>query len=258
MVKDPIQGTGFSVVIFMNKNSNIRRDSMNINLHIHSNNSDGKFNCQELINIINDNNLNLVSLTDHDTMKGVPEFLHLCDINNITCIPGVEISSYVENCMSFIDVNYLTTFHILGYFPKYFNETYIAEVLNLVKSFPNPQESINFIHRLNGIAILAHPFFGIKRYYNATKEKFSHDKIKITSELVEQVIVKCKEFSIDGIEAYYEDNTDEDTLFLVDLAKKIGLKTTIGTDYHRTGNSIISKYNDIDKYNFCFDNRTYI
>lgn len=223
---------------------------MNINLHIHSVHSDGTYTCKDLINIIIENGIELVSLTDHDTMKGVPEFIPLCESNSIKCIPGVEISSRIENLFNFLDEKDVFSFHVLGYFPTTFNYDYIEKVNVLKETIPNIFKSIKFIHELGGVAILAHPFYGIKQSFDLIIQKYTYSKVKISNDIVEKIIKKCMDYPIDGIEAYYEDNTDEDTKYLVEIAKSYNLKTSVGTDFHKRGNSIISKYNKIEKYNF--------
>ena len=45
-----------------------------IDLHIHSNNSDGTFTPKQLVDIAEKNNVGILSIIDHDIKGGVEEF----------------------------------------------------------------------------------------------------------------------------------------------------------------------------------------
>ena len=64
-----------------------------IDLHTHSNASDGSCSPAELIKMAADAGLSAVALTVHDTMNGVPEALEAAQKINIECIPGIELSA---------------------------------------------------------------------------------------------------------------------------------------------------------------------
>lgn len=81
-----------------------------IDLHVHSNFSDGTQSPSELVFRASDLGLAAIALTDHDTLAGIPEALSAAESleseDRITVIPGVEISAgYQER-----DI------HILGLF----------------------------------------------------------------------------------------------------------------------------------------------
>lgn len=75
---------------------------MKADLHIHSHLSDGDYSVLELVSMIKDKNIELFSITDHDNVKSI-EILR--NINDIKYIPGVEMSSVMNN----------VKMHILGY-----------------------------------------------------------------------------------------------------------------------------------------------
>ena len=82
---------------------------MKSNLHIHSKYSDGKQWPEEIVKRAKNCGLELISLTDHDSMEGVPEFLTACDSNGIKGLAGVEIDCVID------EMNYDS--EILAYFP---------------------------------------------------------------------------------------------------------------------------------------------
>ncbi len=64
-----------------------------IDLHTHSNASDGSCTPTEVMEAAAAAGLAAVALTDHDTMKGIPEALETAKKLNIECIPGIELSA---------------------------------------------------------------------------------------------------------------------------------------------------------------------
>lgn len=64
-----------------------------IDLHTHSNYSDGTLSPTALLKLAADKKLAAVALTDHDTIKGIPEALLAAVKNDVKLIPGVEISA---------------------------------------------------------------------------------------------------------------------------------------------------------------------
>ncbi len=64
-----------------------------IDLHIHSNYSDGLFPVEQLAAIIKKSGLEYCSLTDHDTVDGVEKIINALEGSEIKAIPGVELSA---------------------------------------------------------------------------------------------------------------------------------------------------------------------
>ena len=79
-----------------------------IDLHIHSNNSDGTFSPKQLVDIADKNNVRMLSITDHDSISGLEELK--CNIPyDMLGVKGIEFSSFI------IDNNEKIKLHILGY-----------------------------------------------------------------------------------------------------------------------------------------------
>ena len=75
-------------------------------LHMHSMYSgDGQFSPKELIDIADKKGLKIISLTDHDAVKGVKEITELGKEKGIRVIPGIECSTILEG----------NDVHLLGY-----------------------------------------------------------------------------------------------------------------------------------------------
>jgi len=67
-----------------------------IDLHIHSNFSDGVFSPRELLEMLQQYDYDLVAITDHDTIDGCIEGMKLAPHYDIRMIPGVEVSTDVD------------------------------------------------------------------------------------------------------------------------------------------------------------------
>ena len=77
-----------------------------IDMHIHSNYSDGKLTPFEIIDRCIKNNVNKMSITDHDTVEAYnDELFDYCKKKNVEIITGVEISTRYNK----------KSIHVLGY-----------------------------------------------------------------------------------------------------------------------------------------------
>lgn len=66
-----------------------------IDLHTHSNASDGTFTPEEVVKLAKEAGLTTFALTDHDTVKGVEQAIREAKhLGGITVIPGTELSCY--------------------------------------------------------------------------------------------------------------------------------------------------------------------
>ena len=67
-----------------------------VDLHVHSNKSDGSFTPTELVNYALEKGLSAFALTDHDTTDGIEEALQAAKGKPIEVIPGIEFSTEYE------------------------------------------------------------------------------------------------------------------------------------------------------------------
>lgn len=85
-----------------------------VDMHIHSNYSDGDCSIDELIKRIKEAGLRGAVLTDHDSVDGVRKFLSLCDNLGIDTMTGIEVSSTYCRLVSKQNL-WKTELHMLGY-----------------------------------------------------------------------------------------------------------------------------------------------
>lgn len=235
--------------------------------HVHSKYSDGVLSVSEILEYVKGKE-EYISITDHDVLEGSIEAFGICDKYNIKCIIGVEVSSFfngdtvhilgyfknedkleeLKNVL--IDTrNYRIKrlFLMKDKLKDLFNiDLDVTEILNvrtitrgtiaraIVKQYPeytieylfdhiigngcpayipsnklDTKEVIDLIHRAGGIAVLAHPTL-----------------------LKNCTAIDIIEMGVDGLEAIYPKNKENEEAVYRKLAKDYNLLITAGADFH--------------------------
>ena len=68
-----------------------------VDLHVHSDHSDGTYSVKELVAYAKEKGLKAIALTDHDTVSGVEEAVTEGRKKGVMVIPGIEISAGYNN-----------------------------------------------------------------------------------------------------------------------------------------------------------------
>ena len=92
-----------------------------IDLHTHSNRSDGTFEPAEIVRRAAERDLEVIALTDHDTTEGLEEAIAAGVELGVEVVPGVEFSAEYER----------TIIHVLCYWPDVANAELQAELQRL-------------------------------------------------------------------------------------------------------------------------------
>ncbi len=248
-----------------------------VDLHIHSTASDGKYKPEEIVRQAAALGLRYIALADHDSVDGIVPALQTAKaFPRLTFIPGVEVSTDVpdgeihilgyfidyaskelgESLKKFrssregrargmvdklgelgINIDWKRVQEIAG--DGAIGRPHIAQAMlekGYIESFKEafnkyigregpayverekmtPAEAVALVLRSGGLPVLAHPF--------TVKEP-------------ERRVAELKGAGLAGIEAYYKDNTPEDTKATLALAEKYGLIVTGGSDFHGIENS---------------------
>ena len=67
-----------------------------IDLHVHSDKSDGSYSPSDLISYAIKQGVSAFALTDHDTVDGIDEAIEAAKGTSVTVIPGIELSTEYE------------------------------------------------------------------------------------------------------------------------------------------------------------------
>ncbi len=116
----------------------------NIDLHIHTKNSDGEFETKKIIKMLKKEKIKLFSITDHDDIKSCTEMEQITLQNDMKYIPGIEFSSIMGDIKC----------HILGYNIDYKNQLLKKECEKIrQKRYERILVIIEYIEKQYGINI---------------------------------------------------------------------------------------------------------
>ena len=102
--------------------------------HIHSEySSDSHAKIDDILNIARKENIDIIAISDHNTVDGTSEVVKKTKNTDILAIPSIEISS--------------TQGHIIGFGCE-----------EMIPRDLTPQDTIDRIHDLGGLAIIPHPY----------------------------------------------------------------------------------------------------
>jgi len=257
-----------------------------IDLHVHSTASDGKYSPEEIIAKAAMLGLTTIALADHDSVDGIVPALEAAKaFPGLVVIPCVEISTDMPGGQA----------HILGYFIDYTSD----ELKSALERFRSSRQrrARGMINKLGdlGIAIdwqrvqeiagngsIGRPHIAQamleKGYITTFVEAFNKyigyggpayvEREKMTPveavELIirikglpvlahpftvansESTIIELKAAGMVGIEAYYNSYTADETKRLVSLADRYSLIATGGSDYHGLDDSSETMLGGVD------------
>jgi len=241
-------------------------------LHLHTTASDGRLTPSELVALALEEGLEVISVTDHDSVGGVEEAVAAAGRSGkITVIPGVEINTDLAT----------GELHVLGYFINYRDEDLVASLANIRESrVGRAQKMVDKLRQL-GMPVewqrvqdlakgesICRPHIAQamleKGYVSDEKEAFEKyigrngpayigrekvgpaDAVGIVKKAggipvlahpadianVDNIIVGLKAAGLVGLEAYYGQYDSKTVRRCVKMAARHGLLTTGGTDYH--------------------------
>ena len=240
-------------------------------LHIHTVYSDGKLTPYQIIREAYRKDIMAVGITDHDTMRGVPQALQAGRKFKVEVVPGVELSTDFEG----------QEVHILGYYCrpenillnktlalirkdrynriikmlKRLKEMGINLTLEDVMKMATGGESLGRPHlaeALSSKGFCKTPREAFKRLLDKGKPAFVK-RLKITSIVAIRIIQKSggtavlahpglykddslimhlSKYGLSGIEAFHPDHNAVDSQRYCDIAQEHNLFITGGSDFH--------------------------
>jgi len=243
-----------------------------IDLHVHSNQSDGTLTPTELAKALNSVGIRKAALTDHDTVTGVEEFLSTAKKFGMDAVSGIEFS-----------VQYDGELHILGYAFDYrdvkigqYMKRLAAERVERAHAFVKKLRELSIDIRFEELeefakgAVIGRPHIACvlvkKGYASSIEEAFKRyldtgglafcPRKRITSKeaidlirgtggvavlahpkLIDhanygELVPRLVAEGLHGIEAYYPEHTNRDVEYFCEIARKYNLIVTSGSDYH--------------------------
>ncbi|TVR59876.1 MAG: CBS domain-containing protein [Spirochaetaceae bacterium] len=172
-----------------------------VDLHCHSDASDGYYTPAAVAEMLADAGVGVASLTDHQTLVGLVPFHDVVTRHGISHIVGAELHAMFEG----------NVIHVLAYgFDS--DHSALRDVLPVPAG---ARRLIEAVHEAGGIVVLAHPL------HTAWKGAELEEKI-------EQLV----ELGLDGLEAYYKPYSPDEQEYLVGLADRFEIITSAGSDFH--------------------------
>lgn len=242
-----------------------------IDLHTHTLHSDGALTPSELLKKAKSVGLNLVSITDHDSVAGLPEAERCAKEISIDFVPGIEITSVYRHYQ----------LHILGFFFDYTNKLFTSCLADLRSARVNRARRI--IAKLNRIKIplkfesviersgvensigrphiastmveegyaetydeVFNKYLGIGRpAYEANHPFPPEQAIKMVAQagglsfiahpshyVTEDILLQFQKFGLDGIEVIHPSHSSEETEWARSFADANDLLKCGGSDFH--------------------------
>lgn len=112
-----------------------------IDLHVHSNASDGTLTPARVVELAAQKGLSAIALTDHDTIEGIPEALEAAKSLPLEVIPGIELSCVYQG----------EEIHILGLYVDLADKNFIADT-DTLKDI-RMKRNTEMIHRFQNAGI---------------------------------------------------------------------------------------------------------
>ena len=211
-------------------------------LHTHSTASDGQYTPTELVRLAKERSLDVLALTDHDTVDGLEEAVQAGKQAGIQVIRGIELSA-----------REYPTFHILGYgfdpeapalsdLCRELKEGRDQRAPRIVAFLEEQGVHIPLseVEELAGGRIVGRPHFAqvlVRHgYVSSNREAFDRYldtyQIGVDSGKLECIVRELTGFGLDAIECFYPRHTPEQQSFYLHLAEKYGLHVTGGSDFH--------------------------
>ncbi len=244
---------------------------MKADLHMHSVYSDGTDEIATIVSKAKAAGLGLIAVTDHDTVKGVPEALAEGEKQGVKVLEGIEMSTYA-----------ICEVHVLGYCVDIKSDVLLSKLSRIecqrkerIKTILANLEKYNIrldeskIFDRNGTVGRMHiakqliakghcqtvteaferylgerglayvpskrmtPLEGVKLIKEAKGlATIAHPLLFMQRGVLEDLIGGLKTYGLDGLEVYYPTHTPADVTRLAEIARKHRLIATGGTDYH--------------------------
>jgi predicted metal-dependent phosphoesterase TrpH len=240
-----------------------------IDLHIHTNFSDGAHSPEEIVRLAYLKNFKTIAITDHDTIDAIPRAREYARKFDVEILAGVELSTQIgEN-----------EIHILGYFPNAESAT-LKEHLAVFKH-ERVQRAIRIVQKLNklgldlsveevmneaGNSVVGRPHIakamvkkGLAKNFYEAFEKYLKDEapayesksylspteairiiknsgglsfIAHPANMKEKILYELIDAGIDGIEIIHPSHNNALKKFYENVANRFSLLKSGGSDFH--------------------------
>lgn len=114
-------------------------------LHIHTSLSDGTVSPEDVVLEASKHGINIIAITDHDTIKGIERAVIAGRKYNVKVIPAIELSSFL----------FTSEVHILGYFIDYKDDFLCKQLERMYEQ--RVERIYEMVHKLSKLNVLIDP-----------------------------------------------------------------------------------------------------
>ncbi|PID57941.1 MAG: phosphatase [Ignavibacteriae bacterium] len=240
-----------------------------VDLHTHTIYSDGSLYPEELLNLAKERGISTIGITDHDTVNGIEEALIHGEKIGVEVIPGIEISTCVED----IEI------HLLGYFfdfkssdlinyLNFFNKARKERAKSILKKLKeyNINLTISDVEEFSKNSPICRPHIAkameakgyVKNFFTAFKEYLGDNKSayekkvyvspKNTVDIIHQagglvflahpgkmketILQEIINSGIDGVETIHPSHKKVQQKYYKNIVKQYSLLESGGSDFH--------------------------
>lgn len=240
-----------------------------VDLHLHTTYSDGVYPPAQIVNRAKAAGLDIIGITDHDNLDGIEEAVEQGKKVGVEVIPGVEISTDIED----------KEVHLLGYFintsheefQKYlsfFRQERYNRAVRMVKKLNNMGVSLSFDHVISiakntaigrphiALALVEAGF--VSSFYDAFDRYIGNNcpaferkihvspqsALKLISDagglsfiahpgyISDRILISLIKFGLDGIEIVHPSHNSNQIKFYQGIVNEYCLLSSGGSDYH--------------------------
>ncbi len=192
-----------------------------IDLHIHSNHSDGLFSPKKIVYIASRNYVRAISITDHDSISAINEVRNYGENMGVEVVPGVELSARQDG----------RDIHFLGYYIDE-NSPKLLEYLAFFKEerYKRAKKILNILEQA-GIAIGFEEV--LKKSANGSLGRPHIADVLVEKGLVENRIEAFNWYLGEGAVAYVQQYrlSSKDAIQLINSAGGISVVAHTGLDF---------------------------
>ena len=230
---------------------------MTADLHTHSTASDGQYTPTQLVRLAKERGLDVLALTDHDTVDGLEEAVRAGEQMGIRVIRGIELSAMGSSGISIqvrgrdqrapriiafleeqgvriplSEVEALAGGQIMG--RPHFAQVLVRHgyVSSNREAFDRYLDTEDFHRRVERPKPLAQVCVETIRAAGG-KASLAHPyQIGVDNGTLEDIVRELAGCGLNAIECFYPRHTPEQQSFYLRLAEKYGLHATGGSDFH--------------------------
>jgi predicted metal-dependent phosphoesterase TrpH len=258
-------------------------------IHIHTNYSDGVLSPERIIGLAQSRRLNVISITDHDTMDGAKYCIKNYSDSGVTVVSGIELTVHDFEKIHLLGYQIDTESKILNEYLEAMKHHNFVILKRLIRSLIRKNNKITaqslLLEKNTDVKKLSQHLVNqgyfpsvsnvLEEFYgqHGTQSSFhilnmkegiklilqaggipvlAHPgRVHLNDEQMLEWIAECKKSGLEGLECYNPCHTQEQVVFFTSMAKKLNMIVTAGSDFHNYSDKVPCEYVVPDLEDYC-------